>query len=215
MDQNIWTVVVSTIGGLVTGFFAFKIKFGASKRNDFSLIIETMRGQLDDLSKENARLRAENELQRKEIDKLKTHVREIDIELRVLRAGYFESPLATWVKNEKGEMLFLSKEYEKKFLRPIGKKRADYIGNDDYAIWGQKTGDQFIEHDELVRSTGKVWVGVESFEMKNGNNLFENYYFMKYPFDPDGKGIIKGHVAGIAFPLTDEVVKHIVELNEK
>ena len=213
MSGDIIIPIITGITSLLTGYFAFRLKSKASLRDDFQMIVDTLRSQFDELKIENDRLRELNTQQAQEIQQLKHHIHEIDIELRILRAGYFESPLATWVKNEDGEMLFVSKEYEKLFLKPIGKKRADYIGNVDNVIWGDVTGNDFRKHDQYVRTTGKTWVGVESFIMESGENLFANFYFMKYPFDPDGKGIIKGHVAGIAFPLTDEIINHIKMMN--
>lgn len=207
------TIITGSFG-LVKGWFGFRISSNEGKRTDFELATKMLFKQLSDLREENVQLKLENTLLHKEISDLRDHVREIDIELRILRAGYFESPLATWVKDEEGKMLFLSEQYEKLFLLPIGKTKSEYIGNTDDAIWGEETAKEFTEHDQIVRDTGEVWLGIEKYNHL-GENLFKNFYFMKYPFNPDGKGIIRNHVAGIALPLTDEIVEEIKNNREK
>lgn len=205
-------VTITGAFGLVKGWFGFKISSSNSKRDDFAATTEILFNQLDLLRSDNELLRTENTELKAELLALRNHVREIDIELRILRAGYFESPLATWVKDDDGRMLFISEQYEKLFLTPIGKTRAEYIGNTDEVIWGEETAKDFRAHDQIVRNSNKVWVGVENHEHM-GVNIFEKFYFMKYPFNPDGKGIIQNHVAGIALPITDDIIAEIIKNN--
>lgn len=112
-------------------------------------------------------------------------------QLQMLESGHWNCPLPWWLKAPDGTMLALNEAYEEMFLKPMGKKTDDYIGNQDADMFGAEIAQVFRKHDLFVFNSRKTWSG---FEMDGQGNKI---YVIKYVRFAHGMAI---GIGGIVIP---------------
>lgn len=71
---------------------------------------------------------------------------------------FVHAPLPMWIKDLKGNMLFINNSYAEHY----GMKPDDYAGVNDAVFWGERRAKQFQENDRLVATTGNQHVFEEN-----------------------------------------------------
>lgn len=78
--------------------------------------------------------------------------------LQTLSAVKNDLPVPVWLKDNNGKMLFVNSEYERLFLFPINKTKADYIGKYDSDIWPKETAEEYRANDiKAMQSNGPLY----------------------------------------------------------
>ncbi len=88
-------------------------------------------------------------------------------ELR-LRAFLENSAVIGWLKNEKGQHVFLSENYERRF----GVSLEDWKGKTDFDLWPREIAEEFRRNDLAVLATDKPLEVIETTVDRNGNKTW-------------------------------------------
>lgn len=111
---------------------------------------------------------------------------------------YLNPRIPAWKKDNSGILTYISDGYESLFLKPINKKKEDYLGLTDVQFWGEPLGKSFRKNDARALISSDFWIGVVPMKIdENGREL--NFTIIKWK-EFDRKGIIQG-VSGMAIPL--------------
>lgn len=121
---------------------------------------------------------------------------EFQHKLVLLESASAQLPLAMWVKDGAGRMLWVNDVYEAQFLKPRGYTRVDYINNFDDSVWPNEIAVIFGSHDAEVWESEETKVYDEPVEVIAGQRQMMR--FMKYLYRI---GDIKVGTAGVAFPV--------------
>lgn len=166
IDIEIIKIGASVIaGGGLVKFLDFLLKYKNTSRSDgrddFKLISDTFQKLLD--KSIHAEHKCEEELKelRAEVLELNSRIKQTETQIILLESAQDTLPFPMWLKDMQFKMLYLNKEYEKKFLTPMGKNATDYIGKYDEDVWGEEQGDVYRKHDMMAVMNRKVWSGVE------------------------------------------------------
>jgi PAS domain S-box-containing protein len=104
------------------------------------------------------------------------------------------SPTISWMKDEEGRHVYLSKTYEVRF----GVKLEECRGKTDFELWPQKTAKEFRKNDLAVL---KSWRPLEVIEETSAPDGRRSYWLnFKFPFK-DASG--KKYVGGIGVDVTE------------
>lgn len=182
-------------GGALLKIFDFIRNTKKDKINEFELLLNIYKTELDTQ-------RAEYNVVRAELDQYKDKVNIEIVQLRnkveLLESAHQDLPLPMWLKDSNGIMMALNSEYEETFLIPNGKSKDDYIGKTDFDVWDKTTATIFNNHDKMVFRTGKKFDGVEEVPDINGDkHKWRIIKYVRY------SGRTKIGIAGIALPLND------------
>ena len=174
---------------ILSAILTFVVARSKEKRTDFSTITEMLKEDNDRLRLKEKELEARVDEQAIKILKLEKNVSNLQNKLILLESAHNDSPLPMWLKDENGVMMALNEPYILTFLKPLGKSRDDYIGQDDFAMWPAEVAKQFRKHDKLAEELGFV----DTFEdVPNGNGDLIRFRIIKYA------RYLGNHVIGIA-----------------
>ena len=203
MDSQVLTLSLFFFLLLVFGIFAF---FEFRRLKEFKALLDVYKD-------ENTRLRADVDKQSKEIDKLKKALLEEKHEsnillsrLSTLESSHLSLPIPQWLKDTNGIMISVNDAYEKEFLLPFGKTKADYLGKTDFDVWPEEVAEAFVSNDRLVYHSKGFWVGVEPIRHEN-EDLTRYWQIMKYVRRDNG--IIVG-IGGLAMPRDIEDLSEVI-----
>jgi len=152
MDLNSFIPLITTLltGGGLGVFLTFKLGNRKQTQSELEKVIDTYRERTLEDSAVIKELR-------QRIDSLEQITNKRDLEVSTLRnqlmifeSSHVDIPLPMWLKDTSGTMLFLNREFEDSFLRPIGKTAHDYIGKKDSAIFSEKDAVEFAKSDAEV-----------------------------------------------------------------
>lgn len=185
--QIIQQILLFVTGAGLSTMVNFLISKKKEDREDFAAIIQLWK---DD----NNRLRVMEESLKDRIAALEDTINDLKFKLLLLETSHMELPIPMWIKDKKGVMLYVNKEYEKLFLHPMGKTASDYVGKMDSDIWPADVAAKFKFND--LRAHGNT---VYTFEELPIKDKVYNLFVIKYPRKTGGEVI---GVAGIAFDKT-------------
>lgn len=107
---------------------------------------------------------------------------------KVLMKSKRESiPVAMWEKDLNGRLIWCSDEYERLFLTPFGKTKADVLAKTDEESWGE-AGKSWNENDKYCIENKTSWYGVEII-MIGDNNFLAPFHIYKNAIIYEGKVI--------------------------
>lgn len=185
------------IGAFITGYFNSKsedkkTEVDASDRlvTQWEKLLEPLRARVTDLENklEEARIR-ENQY-KEEISTLKN-------QLMIFESSHVDIPLAMWMKDNTGKMVFINSIYEDLFLIPRGYSLHDYLGKEDSAVWSEEVTKEFKKNDLEVMKTKRFVRTIEPIDNGNGEITYAD--ILKYPRRLGNKVIgISGIVMGTA-----------------
>ena len=185
--QIIQQILLFVTGAGLSTMVNFLISKKKEDREDFSAIIQLWK---DD----NNRLRVMEESLKDRIGALEDTINDLKFKLLLLETSHMELPIPMWIKDEKGVMLYVNKEYERMFLHPLGKTAADYVGKLDSDFWPADVAANFRSND--LRAQGNA---IFTFEQLPIKDKVYNLFVIKYPRKARGELI---GIAGIAFDKT-------------
>jgi PAS domain-containing protein len=112
---------------------------------------------------------------------------------------YLESsPLPSWAKDDKGNMIWLNSAYEKEF----NVDKTDYIGHNDYDIWPEEIAAKFKLNDNDIIKNGKSKFFIEIVGDGKDKKIL---YVWKFPIKSINGKITQ--VGGICF--NSDILKNI------
>ena len=103
------------------------------------------------------------------------------------------SPTISWMKDEDGRFVYVSRTYERRF----GVEAADWLGNTDAELWPLEIAEEFRRNDQMVLSAGHPIEIVEETRQADGSRCY--WLVAKFPFC-DAAG--KRYVGGIGLDIT-------------
>lgn len=187
------------LGAVVTSYFSSKsedkkTEVDASDRliSQWEKLLQPLRDRVTDLENklEEARLR---ELEYKsEISSLKN-------QLIIFESSHVDIPLAMWMKDTSGKMVFLNAIYEDMFLIPRGLSMYDYVGKFDKDVWSDEVAREFGKHDKEVIRTKKYVRHIEKIDDGTGGFVYADV--LKYPRMLNNKVI---GISGIVMELSKD-----------
>jgi len=104
------------------------------------------------------------------------------------------SPFISWIKDEEGRHVYISKTSEDRF----GVRLEDVQGKTDFEVWPPEVAEQFWKNDRAVLDSGRLMEVVE--ETINPDGTRCTWWNFKFPFR-DASG--KRYVGGIGVDLTE------------
>jgi len=191
------------LGAVINGYFSSKTEdkkteIDASDRLilHWEKLLEPLRARVTELENklEGARMR---EIEHKqEISTLKN-------QLMIFESSHVDIPLAMWMKDTSGKLVFINSIYEDMFLIPRGYTTTDYLGNEDSSVWSEEVVNAFKKHDAKVMREKKFSRQVEPIDDGAGGYYYADV--LKYPRKLGNKVIgISGIVMGVA-PTKEEL----------
>lgn len=186
------TILVGALGlgsGLVSYFASRKTNQAAAEATigeAWAKISTEQKKQIKELKESDAR--------RQELEKDLIRLRS---KVEMLESTTFYLPIPMWLKDRRGEMLFVNDAYEKVFLLPNGLTKSDYIGKNDVEVWGEKIGKQYQKNDRRVMLTGQMLDKLET-TIIDGEEI--DFRIIKYQLK--NGGVVIG-IAGIAISIND------------
>lgn len=102
----------------------------------------------------------------------------------VVQQALCKVPIIWCIKDQSLRMVYFSKMYGSKYIKPFNMDPADYIGKTDVEYWGEKIGSTYQKNDVEVLKTGNPVIVKEPVKSK-GKEQFEE--FIKYRIKVDGK----------------------------
>lgn len=178
---------VGTIFGLVTTlltggafgvFLTYKLGNRKQTQSELEKVIDTYRER----TLEDSAVIKELRMRIDELERI-TNKRDLEVstlrnQLMIFESSHVDIPLPMWLKDTSGTMLFLNREFEDTFLRPIGKTSHDYIGKKDSAIFSEQDALEFSKSDnEVFRKKRPI-----KFTEKVGEGVNTSFVtFIKYP----------------------------------
>jgi len=92
--------------------------------------------------------------------KLKEEYNQLKLSMQILEVSMPSLPTPMWTKSDTGVMLAVNAAYEDLILKPIGKKKEDYVGKTDVEFWGKEIGQTYYKNDlEVMRDKAtKVFI---------------------------------------------------------
>ena len=194
MELNtILSLIGSVLGGGVIG--AFISAYYTSKTEDKKTDIEATDRLISQWEKLLAPLQAKLATLEKDLEEArereleyKHRISTLETQLILFESSHIDIPLATWMKDTNGKMVFLNRIYEDMFLVPIGKSMDDYIGNTDYDIWSKEVADAFNTFDKEIMRTKKAKKRIEPLDAGNGTLFYAEV--LKYPRFTTNKRVI-------------------------
>jgi len=189
MQEDLLKMIGLVFGsGIAGAFLSFKLGNRKQDNSEFTSVVKEYKQLVDEYKKDVNLLRDEvrqlkiyNANKRDEVTTLRN-------QLMIFESSHSDIPIPVWLKDTRGRMLFLNKEYENIILNPIGKKAGDYIGQLDTAIWDKETSMKFIEHDrEVMKKKRPIefsedWIGANGVRFQGR--------VIKYPRFLNGKTVI-------------------------
>jgi PAS domain S-box-containing protein len=113
-----------------------------------------------------------------------------DLFLAFINSGQFIS----WMKDERGRIVYLNKTHEKRF----GVRIEDWLGKTDFEIWPKEIAEQFWMNDQQILDNGHVTELIEEAKNPDGTSCF--WWNIKFPFQ-DSLG--KRYVGGVGIDITE------------
>ncbi|MDD5297521.1 MAG: PAS domain-containing protein [Rhodocyclaceae bacterium] len=104
------------------------------------------------------------------------------------------SPTITWIKDDEGRHVYLSRTYEQRF----GVRLEDWRGKTDLEVWPEPIARKFRQNDLVVLAADKSMVIVEETREADGRTVY--WLNSKFPFR-DAAG--HRYVAGIGLDVTE------------
>lgn len=177
-------------GGIVSSFLNYIINLKSNKREELSAVVETWQ-------KDNDRLRFENKSLQKELLELRKEFSDLKAKVLLLENAHIDIPLPMWLKDTRGTILSVNKEYESKFLAPRNCSITSFVGQNDNYVWkDEKLFLQLKSNDHTAMYNG-IWNGVERYPTIDGK--IEDWLVVRYP-KKIGNTIVG--IAGIAMPVS-------------
>lgn len=201
IDKIIELVGLVLGGGFIGGILTYKLgnkkvdnEKDSSDRNqiieEFKLLLEQRKEITDKLIEENSKLviklqdridRLEKELLevRQSEFKSKEEINTLRNQLLIFESSHVDIPLAMWMKDTEGKMIFINSIYEDIFLIPRGYKISDYLGKTDNAVWSREVSKAFAKNDAEVIRNKKYIRTIERVDDVNGDTY--EIEILKYP----------------------------------
>ena len=171
--MNTTSIVVTAVATLIGGAFGAFLnnKLGHRKQDEieFSSLIKEYRELVTDYKADVQSLRQELLVIKVELVNKDREIVELRNQLMIFESSHADIPLALWLKDTSGKMLYLNDEYEQSILYPINKSRKDYIGQTDFSIWGKELAKVMRTHDKMVMREKKPVEVEENWVDSNGN----------------------------------------------
>lgn len=165
--------------GGIGSFATFRLGNRKQNTNDFSTIIEKYEGLYSKLENKVEVLEKKVEDLTEREAKYKEEVAKLRNQLLIFEGSHIDLPLPMWMKDAKGDMIFINSYYEDAFLLPRGKTIRDYVGFNDYAVWNKEIADAFVKHDKEIARTKQSKRYIEALEDENGATYYVEV--LKYP----------------------------------
>ena len=180
MTDIIQIIVAAISGGLFTQIFNFVLSKQKAEKDEFDAIVDQWQSDNKRLREENqTHISKQNELFKKIAD-LEKRISNLNTKLLIMESAGMNIPLPTWLKDLDGTMLAINDSYELYFLKPIGKKKEDYIGKTDFDIWDEDVAKVYKENDlAVLHSEKKIWFGEEPIVL-NGKDVTKDWKTLKY-----------------------------------
>ena len=185
------------VGAVITSYFSAKsedkkTEVDASDRLvlQWEKLLDPLRARVSDLEDklEESRLRELN--YKEEISTLKN-------QLLIFESSHVDIPLAMWMKDTQGKLVFINSIYEDSYLIPRGFTVTDYLGKTDAAVWSPEVVKAFALHDAKVIREKRFSREIEPVD--DGAGGFYYVDVLKYPRKLGNKVIgISGIIMGIA-----------------
>jgi len=104
------------------------------------------------------------------------------------------SHFISWMKDEHGRIVYLSKPYERRF----GVRLEDVRGKTDFEIWPEDVAEQFWKNDQLILQSWHPSEMVEQALNPDGSTSY--WWNMKFPFQD---AMRRRYVGGIGIDITE------------
>ena len=131
-------------------------------------LIATLMDERRELKGEIKEVREADAECRKRQSELESEVNEIRLRLELFESTQADFPFPVWLKDLSFKMVYVNREYERRYLIPMGKSAKDYIGKTDYDVWDRETADLYRAHDVEVVTTGQPLHTVERIPEPDG-----------------------------------------------
>ena len=159
--------------------------------------IQELKDEIADLQNDVKALRQnERDLQR-QIHTLQTEKAQLYTQFLLLQTSHESSPLPMWIKDETGRILGANEAYEKHYLRPLGKKLHDWIGNFDHDVFPADVAEDWRVNDMWVFQHDQIFDGEEIIDLGDGKRT--RHRVIKHPRRAHGIPRPFG-IAGISIP---------------
>lgn len=203
MELNtLFTIIGSVLGGgtvgaIINSYFSSKSE---DKKTDLEAsdrlilqwekLLDPLRARVTDLESKLEEARQRELHYKEEISTLKN-------QLMIFESSHVDIPLAMWMKDTQGKLVFINSIYEDEFLIPRGYTAADYLGKTDSAVWSEKVVKAFSKHDAKIIREKKFSRDIEPVD--DGSGGFYYVDVLKYPRKLGAKVIgISGIIMGSA-----------------
>ena len=178
--NNIITVLITTIGaGGIGAFLTYKLGNRKQNQSDFSGVVQEYKDLVETYKKDVADLSKKVDLLIIDLREKEKEITELRHQLLIFESSHVDIPLAMWMKDTNGKMIFLNSHYEDIFLLPRGFRMSDYIGKDDYSVWSAEIAKGFIRNDKQVMFSKKHIRKIE--EIEDGEGVVYYAEILKYP----------------------------------
>lgn len=184
-------------GAFITSYFNSKsedkkTEVDASDRliAQWEKLLQPLRDRVTDLENKLEEARIRELSYKEEISTLKN-------QLMIFESSHVDIPLAMWMKDTQGKLVFINSIYEDMFLIPRGYTSNDYLGKTDSSVWSPEVVKAFAKNDHEVISTKKFVRQIEPVDNGSGGLYYVDV--LKYPRKLGNKVIgISGIVMGNA-----------------
>lgn len=200
MELNSFIPLITTLltGGGLGVFLTFKLGNRKQNQSELEKVIDTYRERTLEDSAVIKELRDRIDQLERITNKRDLEVVNLRNQLMLFESSHVDIPLPMWLKDVNGVMLFLNREFEDTFLRPIGKTSHDYIGKRDADIFEKKDAEAFAKSDAEVYRKKRPTRFIE--EVTRNGEVFE-VTSIKYP------RFLGNTIIGIGGVLLTEVKK--------
>lgn len=172
-------IVSALFGGGIGAYWTFRISSRKEDTNEFKVLLEERKAITSELRDRVSQLENEVIKLRNEREEDKEEIRTLRHQLVVFESSHVDIPLAMWMKDTDGKMVFLNSIYEELFLSPRGYSMNDYLGKNDYAVWPNEIAKAFMANDKKVIRTKKHQTVIEELVDNDGGKCYVEV--IKYP----------------------------------
>ncbi|MEH1869830.1 MAG: PAS domain S-box protein [Nostoc sp.] len=138
------------------------------------------------------------------IDKDITNRKEAEIALKESEARFQafmnNSPAASWINNERGQMLYMSQTYLRTFQLPFDRVE-DLIGKTIFDIYPAEIAQQFLDNIRQVAQTQQTLETIEQAPRPDGT--MGSFLVYKFPLPRTSKQELG--IGGVAIDITDKI----------